>query len=61
MRATFVEPKLASFWSLTLPVAPYGRVHAGAVEDGLLSVEVVQTRIQRTPRARPPQQLRRQP
>jgi len=38
--ATFVEPKLASFWSLTIPVAPQGRVHAGAVEDGLLSVEV---------------------
>jgi hypothetical protein len=38
--ATFVEPKLASFWSLTLPVAPKGRVHAGAVEDDLLAVEV---------------------
>jgi hypothetical protein len=38
--ASFVEPKLASFWSLTLPVAPQGRVHAGAAEDGLLTVEI---------------------
>jgi hypothetical protein len=37
---TFVEPKVTSFWSLTLPVAAEGGVHAGAVENGLAAVEV---------------------
>ena len=37
--ATFVKPKLASFCSRMLAVAPQGRVHAGAVEAGLLAVE----------------------
>ena len=39
MLATFVKPKLASFCSRMLAVAPQGRVHAGAVEAGLLAVE----------------------
>jgi hypothetical protein len=30
--ATFAEPKLASFWSLTLPVAPEEGVHPRAVD-----------------------------
>ena len=41
LQATFVEPKLASFCSLTLAVAAQGGVHPRAVEHGLVAVVII--------------------